>query len=64
MSQTHNQADSELKGYIAGRRDELGDTYRVLEIVRRQGFINTETAQMIIDYLNKVDRRPVEMRNK
>ena len=64
MSQSQIQADKELRAYIQGRREELHDTHRVLEVVRRLGFINTETAQMIMDYLYKVDRRPIEMRTK
>jgi hypothetical protein len=52
-----NQLDNELAAYIRGRRDETKDVYKVLEIVRRLGHIDTETASIIIDHLSRIDRR-------
>lgn len=51
------QLDRELAAYLRGRRDELNDVYKVLEIVRRLGFIDVNTANSIIDHLARVDRR-------
>jgi hypothetical protein len=59
MQQT--QLDRELAAYLRGRRDEMKDTYQVLEVVRRLGFIDLDTAATIIDYLAKVDRRANEI---
>jgi hypothetical protein len=56
------QLDKEIAAYIRGRRDELNDVYKVLEIVRRYGHIDLDTASIIIDYLSRVDRRALEMK--
>jgi len=56
------QLDKELAAYLRGRRDELNDVYKVLEIVRRYGFIDIDTCVKIIDHLSKIDRRTEEMK--
>lgn len=60
MPMTH--LDRELAAYIRGRRDELNDVYKVLEIVRLHGFIDVDSCMKIIDYLSRVDRRAEEFK--
>jgi len=56
------QLDKELAAYLRGRRDELNDVYRVLETVRRWGYLDIDTCSRIIDHLSKIDRRAEEMK--
>jgi len=52
--------DKELAAYLKGRRDEANETLRVLEIVRRLGYLDIETCGKIIDYLARIDKRPIK----
>jgi hypothetical protein len=54
------QADEELTAYLKGRRDEANETLRVLEIVRRLGYLDFDTCGTLIDYLARIDRRPMK----
>jgi hypothetical protein len=56
------QLDKEIEAYNRGRKAELNHTFQVLEVCRRLGHIDLETASIIIDYLQKVDRRATEMK--
>jgi len=55
------QLDRELAAYLRGRRDEMNDVYQVLEVSRKLGYINLDTATNIIDLLARVDRRATQM---
>lgn len=54
------QFDKEVQAYMRGRKDELHEVYRVLEICRRFGHIDLDTASKIIDHLNRVERNVKE----
>ncbi len=45
-----------MSDYLRGRSDEHTATIYVLEKMRVLGFVNVDTANVIIDHLNKIDR--------
>lgn len=55
MPTTH--LDNELAAYIRGRRDQTNDVYKALEVVRRLGYIDLNTASVIIDHIAHIDQR-------
>jgi hypothetical protein len=47
-----------VAAYIKGRRDEQNAIVSVLDLLRIQGFLNIDTANILLDYINKIDQRP------
>lgn len=50
-------ADNELAAYYKGRRDEANETLKVIDIVRRLGYLDFNTCGILIDYLARIDKR-------
>lgn len=47
-----------LAAYNKGRRDQLNDTWSMIEALRLSRVIDTSTGHMILMELNKFDQRP------
>jgi hypothetical protein len=47
-----------LDAYNRGRRDELKDIENALELLTIQRLLDPETLNLLIENLNKIDRRP------
>jgi hypothetical protein len=47
-----------LDAYNRGRRDELKDVENVLELLTIQRLLDRATLDLLIENLNKIDRRP------
>jgi hypothetical protein len=44
--------------YTQGRRDEQRDVENVLEFLTLNGLLDPATLNLLIEHLNKIDRRP------
>jgi len=47
-----------VDAYNRGRRDELKDIENVLEVLTIQRLLDPATLNLLIENLNKIDRRP------
>jgi hypothetical protein len=50
--------DNELAIYLRGRRDEQNATSDALNLLRVQNLLDVATCNLILEYLDTLDRRP------
>ena len=46
------------EAYNKGRRDEFNAVVSIIDLMRIQGFLSIDICSLMLDHLDRVDRRP------